>query len=1035
MKHFIKALILTGAMPILLWQSYAADESSLQGRKIAQIDISVKGRVAAEKKKRLTRQLRRILGRNHLLQKEPFALKHRRQAVREFRQLFPYFDVTFLIANAPNKHVRLSFIVRATQLDRIEIIGASKRNRKRVRSILKKLSIKTQKAIQRKTADSLRKKLLEVNKEGRLFFINAEVTLLRKQKKNILLITVRENLSRFYEGMIINQVDVVGVDNENNTPIVKANLKQIEKKRKAVIQENNISVVPLTADKAAVLNTGRRFGIVPGGRYRAEKISQTIKAVFRLNFFKSVLIDVDMVELKKKPASSAQTDLPKYGLNVTFLVQEKIKINKMTFSGNKKINPFELRDQIEYEENNYFDAVAIIEAKRQLVAYYQDRGFYFASVNEELVRNPKTKQNELIFHINEGKRLTIRNIIIKGCVHLKEDQIRGIMKTKAAFWFDDGYFREEDFQEDLKKIADYYKQNGFYKADVSHDPQEDIRIYYENPKRKDKLVMDITIHVQEGEKYYFGGYSFNGNKILSTEYIMSLLTLQKGKLFNYTTYQKNLQALQQAYGKRGYVFVKIKRTEKIDRNPVNQRHYIRCDFEIDEGELGTVETVRVKGLNKTKKFVVKRELRLKENQPFDIDKLRRSQQEIYNLGYFKEPPSVEFLPGTQKDHIELVLKMQEQNTGTFNIGLGWASLNGFFTFAQIQEKNFLGLGQHVTARVEYGTSKQHYEIGFREPWLFYGKPTSDPDSLEREPFSEIDRDNFFYTPTSFNSNIFYKQQEIKPWEADYGYKLEEIGLTLGFGKQIFLPDLVYSIRWFTKAYKYYSAFGNLPVNAAYKSGKGHFIKNSLRHSLVFDSRDNIFNPTEGSRLSLAGEFVGFGGYDQWNRYTFEGSVWFPVVKLPRWPVGLGFKVSSGVMLPSFWGEEIIQLDDYFVYGGMRTIRGWPENFQGGARSRLGANTELQVPILFPMFYWVTFFDVGCGWNDIQETSLNLHEYLFGFGTGVTLRLPIFPQPLKLYVGKGFSWDEQTQTYRFNDWSRPASSLSSFVTHFDVGGAF
>ncbi len=1008
--------------------------SALRNKTIREIDVRYHKYFAGSEEKALIDSVRKLINRYGLKTSKKLQTLKLRRCIAAFRRQYSDWDIVHELFPTLTRQVNVHFVL-IPKIQEIEIdIRGDKNLSGHIEGRLKQYQI-----VKGQAFDTIRLNSLINDVKGRkeadsFVFINADYrAVLENRKLKLTVIAWQNQLSR-YDGYPISRIAIVNLTSNDNQ-VIDVRSVVLDKKAADRVKEiaylnladkGRLKAAPLKTDRVLIEDLERRYNIYPGYNYASANATRLLKGLYQLGYFKSAQLDLEIETLSESQRKKTEKT---YGLIVKIIVQEKLKLDRVLFTGNSKIGDYELRDQVELEAGSFLDDVRVAKAKKAIVSFYKDKGFYFASVNDEIVIDPDTRQIELKFHVNEGKEIRIRNITIKGCVHLKEDQIRTIMKTKIAQWFDDGFFRTSAFEEDMEAIEKYYKENGFFKIKVDRNPKKEIS--WENPQKKENIVMDIVITLNEGEKYYFGGYTFNGNRLLNDDEIKQVLTHEKNRLFNYTQYRNDLAGLYDLYGQKGYIFVKVKINEKTEKNPVTNKNFIFCDFEIDEGKLGIIERISLKGLKKTKNYVVRRQITLKENHPFNTDKLRRSQQKVFNLGYFKAPPKIEPVPGTKENHIDLNFILDEQQTGNFNVGIGWASLSGFFTFLQVSENNFFGNGQRVYGRVEYGSLKQHYQIGFVEPWMFYGKGPIDPQTGEVEPFSIADRGNFFYKATSFSTDLFFKKQVIDPYGVDYRYTLQEIGLALGLGREILIPDLVYSIRFSTQIYQYYDVIGiGLPEEAAEKAGRGNFLKNSILNALTYDVRDNIYNPTEGWRGMAAVEFVGWGGFDQWTKFTFEFSVWFPVIKPWKWAIGL--KSSYAWIEASLWGDTIIQLNDYMYCGGIKTVRGWPEYSFFGNIDLSVFNLEFHVPIFYPFLYWISFFDAARGWREGEGIRLHPHSYLYGFGTGVNVRIPVFPQPIKFYLGKGFSWNEKEQDYEFNAWS---DEPFGFTIHFDIGGAF
>ena len=85
-------------------------------------------------------------------------------------------------------------------------------------------------------------------------------------------------------------------------------------------------------------------------------------------------------------------------------------------------------------------------------------------------------------------------------------------------------FKKDKYKEDLNKIVDKYKENGF----------RDARIVVSDSVIFDEKKNNITVNlkVEEGKKYYFGDINFLGNTVYSDQLLSRYLGIKKGDVYN-----------------------------------------------------------------------------------------------------------------------------------------------------------------------------------------------------------------------------------------------------------------------------------------------------------------------------------------------------------------------------------------------------------------------------------------------------------------------------------------------------------------------
>jgi len=545
---------------------------------------------------------------------------------------------------------------------------------------------------------------------------------------------------------------------------------------------------------------------------------------------------------------------------------------------------------------------------------------------------------------NQGK---ITAIVVQGNENISKDLIISQIASNLG-----DVFSKENIEKDMKAVYDL----GYFK---------DVRIKLESFRDGYKVVFVVVENLPIKE------ISIKGNTIVSEEEMREVMVLQEGQIFCQKILKNDLDRISQLYKDRGYLLINIK----------------DIDFD-EEGKLwiniseGRLEKIVIEGNDKTKEKVITREINIEPGELFNFEKVKKSLQKIYNLGYF-EDVTMKLEPGAKEDTIVLVINVIEKNTGKFGIGAGYNSEEGLMGFTSYEEKNLFGGGQKLEAKVEIG-SRTTYKIAFLEPWL------AD-------------------TPTSFGFeayDIVQKEEEKEEGEIISEYEEERLGGKLTFGRRI--SDAVnLGIELKTEKVTYDLISGSsLPDN----SNEGQ--TNSLMPTFTYDTRDNVFNPTSGLygnfSLEKAGGFLG-GDYD-FTKYNLTLSTYFST-KITEEVINIGSikniadKISQGVLaFRAKGGSANSVLPSFAKYkvGGMNTVRGYDFGEFSGDKS-LVFNAEYRLP-LAKNFQAVLFTDWGQAWD--YEESINLADLKFGKGIGIRFDTPIGP----IRLDYGIDEEGEGQTY-------------------------
>jgi outer membrane protein insertion porin family len=373
-----------------------------------------------------------------------------------------------------------------------------------------------------------------------------------------------------------------------------------------------------------------------------------------------------------------------------------------------------------------------------------------------------------------------------------------------------------------------------------------------------------------------------------------------------------------------------------------------------------------------------------EGELFTNQKLVRSRQRLFNLGYFDEV-NISTEPGSTPERVVINIDVRERATGVFSVGAGYSSLDNVFATIDITQRNLFGRGQEVYARFRIGAESRLGQVGFTEPYLF--------DIPLRAGFDVYDRLREYpdFTEERLGGDLraSYPLQEYVNISALY--RLESVEIS----------DVAED------------------ASDDLKRELGTKLNSVVELALARDTRDNIFEPTQGSRSVVDLSFAGLGGDTRFYRAVAEHAHFFPL------PIFNWIFAARGLIgYAHGWGGEEVPIFERFFLGGATTLRGQgtrevgPRDENGaviGGTSEILFSTELLIPV-FPRFRLVFFFDAGNAYGfgtDFDPTDLRL-----GVGGGFRFFSPL--GPLRLEVG--YNLDRQT-------------GEDAYQIHFAVGSPF
>lgn len=514
---------------------------------------------------------------------------------------------------------------------------------------------------------------------------------------------------------------------------------------------------------------------------------------------------------------------------------------------------------------------------------------------------------------------TVTAVKITGMSTVGENAVLAAVKTKVGDKAD-----PETVKQDLQAI---YEMGYFFDvvANFTEVP-EGIQVVYtvmENPQLNEIVI--------------------KGNTKVSTEKIKELLTIKPGAVLNAKTLNDNMRAVEQYYHDQGFILAKV--------NDVAMGSGGVLTISVNEGVL---EGIAVKGNDKTKTNVITREIKLKTGEAFNVKDARRSMQKVYNLGYF-EDVNMKLNPGKEPNAVVLETSVVEQKTGTFSIGAGYSKADGMVGIIELGDNNFRGTGDKVKVHWEFGGNggNKNYEFGYTKPWL--------DDKQTSLGFSFYDMTNEYSDYEHGKLYSSYDKQR-KGWD-----------ITLGRPSGEYIQNY---IAFKNRRDEWKEQVDGVEYDDDYKD-ENFGLTRSVTLTRVFDSRDNVFNATEGRRYSLSAEFAGkaLGGDFNYNKYTAEGRQYLKVGKEQVVALRLTAGYADGHMPDS----------GRFAVGGADTLRGYEDDeFKGD--KMLAATAEYRFPVAKKV-QGVVFTDIGKAW---EGEGYKLNDLEASAGVGLRITTPIGP---------------------------------------------
>ena len=500
-------------------------------------------------------------------------------------------------------------------------------------------------------------------------------------------------------------------------------------------------------------------------------------------------------------------------------------------------------------------------------------------------------------------------------------------------------------------------------------------------------VNPVFTSVPEGVKLDFAvtvnpvttGVSFEGNTVYSSEVLTKFMDIQPGQVLNSVSVGQKVQGINAAYARDGYMLAHVDGI-RVDDQGILHIHIVE----------GVVEDIIPAGNKKTRNKVITREFVQKKGKPFNKFLVRRSVERVYNLGFFDDV-NVRMLPGEQDpNNVIIEIDVLEHKTGTITLGAGYSKSDGLMGIVEFGEDNLRGTGDKFKVHWEIGGKKKYknYQISYLKPWI-----DSKGTSLG---FSFFNREDEYTDYNEDGSEVAEYNKKSRGFNISFGRQTGEYTrdyLTLESRKDTYKwdDDDSSGFRYDKNAGK-----GTNWDNGSYNFASDNYVKNnfgrinSVTWQKVYDSRDNIYEPTRGRRISYTTQWAGhgLGGDFDFYKFTAETRMY---KKLGAKNV-LAFRARAGFI------QGDAPYSQLFTLGGADSLRGY-EDDQFRGKKMYNATLEFRFPIVKKVS-GVLFTDIGDAWDAPNVTWYNSKKtFNYGVGAGVRITTPIGPVKLDYGVGK------------------------------------
>jgi outer membrane protein insertion porin family len=594
-----------------------------------------------------------------------------------------------------------------------------------------------------------------------------------------------------------------------------------------IVEENNIiKKIEITGNKRTETSTILSYlDLKVGDLYTREKASEAVRTLYATEFF-----------------SEIKTNLKDGVLHIN--VEENPVVNQVEIQGDDAIKTDILKAELSLRARSFFSKAKLQRDVNRIIELYSKTGRFATSVKPKIAKLPQNRV-DVLFEIKEGEKAKIKKIYFIGNSHFSNNTLKNIINSK------------ED------KLYNILRTNHYDPDIVDYDKVLLTRFYYNHGYVNFKVISAtsdivpsengfyLTFSIEEGSRFNFGKIDIDSSiATVDVQNIQKLVSVKEGELFNAKIVDDNTNEIIKYLSNKGFPFVKVTSDYKID----NDKKLVNITYAISKSPKVYIGKIKISGNSKTYDYVIRREMKIAEGDPYNAFLLKRSEQRLGNLDFFNKV-NITTEKTSKPDVVDLNISIEEKSTASLNLSAGYSNTDGVLGIIGFTERNLLGKGQNLSLNYKKTASTFAAGFGFVEP-VFMESDVSAGFSLSAS------------TENNKDSKLGQEANSIP-----YNSKLYSGSVFISYDITDQLNhQIIYSLQ--------NSKIEDIGVNAPLivKEQAGESTVSTIGHKLTYDRTDSRIKPTRGYIAILTQSVAGLGGDSRYFRNILQSNHFYPITE-------------------------------------------------------------------------------------------------------------------------------------------------------------